>query len=195
MAKKKSVSDAIIQKESAAITEVAADTPENNTSDDKTITKKKGDENMRDDNIELLKSDDEIAVSSIIPNVTYKDKRNGDYYEWNKAGHTEYMSVAAIGDMWRSNKGYFKNLWLYPQDPRIIKKFKLEKTYSDYEFLISSPSYISDNLPEIRMAIGKASNQLKLTILNKIKLFIADGDLTDIKVIRELEKLFDTELI
>lgn len=192
MAKKKL--DAAVSMSTAVEENTAAVSIEDNADIKTNITKKAG-ESMRKDDIELLSDGEEIPVESIIPNVSYKDKRTGNVYEWEDSGHVEYMTVEEIGNLWRASKGYFKNLWLYPKDQRILKKYRLEKTYSDFEFLISSPSYIQDNIEEIRCYLRKASVQLKFTILGRIKSFIANGDLTDIVVIRELEKEFGTQLI
>ena len=72
-------------------------------------------------NVEPLLDSDEIEVISLVSNVTYKDSKTLDTYEWREVGHVEYMTFETLKNMWRNNKGYFKNLWLKPNDDRVIK--------------------------------------------------------------------------
>ena len=88
--------------------------------------------------VEPLNDDDEIEIVSLVPNVSYKDSKTGDMYEWDVAGHVEPMTVDVLKNMWRNNKGYFKNMWLKPNDERLIKQFGLTKTFEKYEFLMDA---------------------------------------------------------
>ena len=81
---------------------------------------------------EPLNDSDEIEVVSLIDNVSYKDSKTLDMYDWDVAGHVEYMSFETLKNMWRSHKGYFKNMWLKPKDDRVINKFGLTKTFEKY---------------------------------------------------------------
>ena len=93
--------------------------------------------------IKPLNDNDEIEVVSLIPNISYKDSRTGDFYEWDEIGHIEYMTFDILKNMWRSHKGYFRNMWLKPNDDRVISKFGLNKTFEKYEFLMDKSNYIS----------------------------------------------------
>ena len=88
--------------------------------------------------VEKLMDTDEIQVMSLIPNVSYLDNHTGDFYEWNEAGHEEPMTVETLKNMWRNNKGYFRNMWLKPLDDRVINRFGLTKTYENYDFLMDA---------------------------------------------------------
>ena len=54
-----------------------------------------------------LEDSDEIEVVSLVPNVSYKDSKTFDMYEWKEVGHIEYMTFDTLKNMWRNNKGYF----------------------------------------------------------------------------------------
>ena len=75
--------------------------------------------------VEPLNDSDEIEVVSLIPNVSYKDSKTLDIYKWEEIGHVEYMTFETLKNMWRNNKGYFKNMWLKPNDDRVVNKFGL----------------------------------------------------------------------
>lgn len=141
-----------------------------------------------------LKDTDEIKVVSLIPHVSYKDLQTGDYYEWDEVGHIEYMTYAVIKNMWRNNKTYFRDLWLKPIDDRIISKFGLTKSYDKYENLMNNKAYTRQNISKICEEISSIAIGLKYSVFNKIKSMVFDGEITDIQVIRTLEKNFNLDL-
>lgn len=144
---------------------------------------------------EELRDSDEIEVVSLVPNVSYKDNKTLDMYEWDNVGHIEYMTFETLKNMWRNNKGYFKNMWLKPNDDRVINKFGLSKTFEKYEYLMEASNYTHKNIKDICEAIVETPNGLKLAICDKVKNLVVDGDLTDVHVIKELEKRLKIELI
>ena len=98
---------------------------------------------------EPLSDSDEIEVISLVSNVSYKDSKTLDMYEWKEVGHVEYMTFDTLKNMWRTSKGYFKNLWLKPNDERVINKFGLTKTFKEYEYLMNGSNYTKKNINSI----------------------------------------------
>lgn len=146
-------------------------------------------------NKEPLNDSDEIDVVSLIPNVSYKDNKTLDMYEWDEVGHVEPMTFETLKNMWRNNKGYFKHMWLKPEDERVINKFGLTKTFEKYEYLMDANNYTKKNIKEICSAISDTPNGLKISICGKIKNMVISGKLTDVSVIRALENHLKIELI
>lgn len=144
--------------------------------------------------VEPLMDSDEIQVISLIPNVSYKDSRTGDFYEWNEVGHIEYLTFETLKNMWRTAKGYFRNMWLKPLDERVVNKFGLTSTYANYEFLMDESNYTRDNMDKLGASIAATPNGMKFAICNKIKNMVIDGSLTDIAVIKALEKRLNLDL-
>lgn len=146
-------------------------------------------------NVEPLEDSDEIEVVSLVSNVSYKDSKTLDTYEWREIGHVEYMTFETLKNMWRNNKGYFKNLWLKPNDDRVINKFSLTKTFEKYEYLMDGSNYTKKNIGAICDAIKSTPNGLKWSICDKVKSLVISGEITNISVIRELEKSLRIDLI
>ena len=142
-----------------------------------------------------LEDSEEIQVISLISHVSYLDKRTQDMYEWDEVGHIEYMTVETLKDMWRNNKGYFRNLWLKPLDERIIVKFGLTNVFENYEFLMDESSYTKDNIAKVTTAIGKAPIGMKFAIVNKVKQLVSDGVISDVSVIKALGKKLYTDFL
>lgn len=146
-------------------------------------------------NAEPLEDYSEIEVISLVPNVSYKDSKTLDMYEWNEVGHKEPMTFETLKNMWRNDKGYFKNLWLKPMDDRVINKFGLTKTFEKYEYLMEGSNYTRKNINAICDAIKATPNGLKFSICNKVKSLVISGELVDVFVIRELEKRLKIDLL
>ena len=144
---------------------------------------------------EPLNKLDEIEVVSLIPNVSYKDNKTFDMYEWDKIGHVEHMTVETLDNMWKGNKGYFKNLWLKPNDERVINRFGLTSTFEKYEYLMDGSNYTKKNVDKICDAISSTPNSLKISICDKVKNLVINGDVTDVFVIRALENRLKINLI
>jgi len=142
-----------------------------------------------------LNDSEEIEVMSIIPNVSYHDKKTGDDYEWDEAGHTESMTVETIKDMWRNNKGYFRNMWLRPLDERVVVKLGLTKLFEDYEFLLNASNYTTNKLDKVFSVFDGLNNQMKNTIITKVKQMVEDEEIKDVKVIKRLGVKLDVDFI
>lgn len=142
-----------------------------------------------------LEDSEEIEVISLVPNVSYKDRKTLDMYEWHEIGHSEPMTFDVLKNMWRTDKGYFKNLWLKPMDDRVINKFGLTKTFEKYEYLMDGSNYTKKNIKAICDAIKETPNGLKFAICNKVKNLVISGEVTDIFVIKELEKRLQIDLL
>ena len=142
-----------------------------------------------------LDKDDVIEVVSLIPNISYKDKKYGDIYRWEKAGEIVEMTFDVINYMHQNHKTYFKSMWIKPLDNRVIKKFGLEVTYRDYDFLMDASNYTRKNVNEICDSIRKTPQSLKFAICNKIKSLVSSGDISDIYILREIEKSLNIDLI
>ena len=142
-----------------------------------------------------LEDFDEIDVISLVPNVSYQDSKTLDVYEWQEAGHIEPMTFDTLKNMWRNNKGYFKNLWLKPMDNRVINKFGLTKTFEKYEYLMDGSNYTRKNISAICDAIKSTPNGLKFAVCDKVKNLVISGEVIDVTVIKELEKRLQIDLI
>ena len=144
---------------------------------------------------EPLKDSDEIEIESLVANVSYKDSKTGDMYEWDEIGHIELMTFDTLKNMWRGHKGYFRNMWLKPNDARIINQFGLTKTFEKYEYLMEASNYTRKNIKSICDAIAETPNGLKFAICDKVKSMVISGEVTDVSVIREVEERLKIDLI
>lgn len=142
-----------------------------------------------------LNDSDEIEVVSLIPNVSYEDKKTGDMYIWESVGHTEYMAFSVLKDMWRSHKGYFRNLVLKPLDERVVFHFSLQNLYDSYDYLMDSKNYTRDKIADVCNKILNTPSGLKNTIYGNIRAMVDNGKMTDINIIKYIDNTLGMELL
>lgn len=190
--KAKSAADKVAVEESAATIDVTAEenmnVKEEEIVEEKPVAKKAV-------VVVPLEKDDEIEVISLIPNVSYKDSHTGDIYKWEDVGQVEPMPFDVVQRMWQKHKNYFKSMWLKPLDDRVIKKFGLTGTYDKYDFLMDESNYTKENIGKICDSITSTPSALKLSLCNKVKSLVASGKVSDIMVIRAMEKNLKIDLI
>lgn len=142
-----------------------------------------------------IDKEEEVEVVALIPNVSYKDSHTGDLYSWEEVGQVELLPFDVVQRMWQQSKSYFKDMWLKPLDERVIKKFGLESTYKKYDFLMNESNYTKDNVDSIVEAIVSTPAALKFTLCNKVKSLVSTERVTDIGVIRALERNLRIDLL
>lgn len=146
--------------------------------------------------VEPLNDFDDIEVQSMIPNVSYLDTKSQDFYEWKNVGDIETMSFETLKNMWKNNRGYFKKLWIRPLDKRVIEKFNgLSKLYTEYDELMDINTYNRDNVQSIIKRILDMPHGTQHSVITLILDSVNNGKLTDVKVLRELEKSLGLDLI
>ena len=145
--------------------------------------------------VEPLEDTDEIEVVSLIPNVSYKDSKTLDFYEWKNIGDVEEIPFDVLKNMYRNNRGYFKNLWIKPLDERVIEKFRLRKLYESHEKVINIENYTMDNIVDICEEIHKLPNSSKLSVLALIRNSVDEEKIQDIRIIKLLESNLKISLI
>ena len=163
--------------------------------EEKTTSGRRAKQKQEEKAEEPINDSDEIEVISLIPNVSYLDTNTSDFYEWEKVGDIEIMTFESIKGMWRKYKSYFKDMWLKPNDQRVVKKLGLGRTYEKYEYLLDGKNYTEENIGELIDAISSCQKELKISIVNKIKNLVAGGEITNINVIKALGEHLDIDLV
>lgn len=167
------------------------------TASAKTAPKNAVDMNVAEDIVEKpLNGDDDVAIVSFVPyRVSYDDKATFDKYVWEGVGEVQYMTLDALTRMRRNHPDYFNNMELKPEDERVVKKLNLSGVYDKYEHLMSVESYTRDRIGEVVNEISDLRNGAKMTVVHKIKGMVESGEITDINVIRTIEKRLGIDLI
>lgn len=142
-----------------------------------------------------LMDEEEIEVKSLVPNVSYRDSKTEDIFEWESIGDVENMSVAILKNLWKKHKGYFRDFILKVEDKRIIKLFSLDKLYDDYGFIFDENNYTAKKIDKVCEIVDGTTNSIRSTFHTKIVNLINSEKLNDLKVIRAIERCLDVKLL
>lgn len=143
-----------------------------------------------------LTDNEKIRVVSLVPNVMYLDDYTKFHYRWKNVGDEVYMRFSELERMWHNNGGYFRSLWLKPEDSRVIEEFHLDGIYDNYDFLMDAKNYTYGNIDKIcTMFTQMHDSEMKHATCAKIKNFISTGKLTDIRIIKALQDKLGIDLL
>jgi len=153
-----------------------------------------------DDNVQVgdsgLSLDDIIPVKSItFGGLTYKARSTNAIYRWNQIGAIEYMTVAELNEMNNYKRAYLNKPLVILMDERAIKKFRLQKVYENVAQINNLKSLFKSNMATIERTIDTALDaNMRDILISKVRQMIKNGTLTNINIIKLLEKKLQHDL-
>lgn len=153
-----------------------------------------------DDNVQVgdsgLSLDDIIPVKSItFGGLTYKARSTNAIYRWNQIGAIEYMSVAELNEMNNYKRAYLNKPLVILMDERAIKKFRLQKVYENVAQINNLKSLFKSDMSTIERTIDTALDaNMRDILISKVRQMIKNGTLTNINIIKLLEKKLQHDL-
>ena len=153
-----------------------------------------------DDNVQVgdsgLSLDDIIPVKSItFGGLTYKARSTNAIYRWNQIGAIEYMSVAELNEMNNYKRAYLNKPLVILMDERAIKKFRLQKVYENVAQINNLKSLFKSDMGTIERTIDTALDaNMRDILISKVRQMIKNGTLTNINIIKLLEKKLQHDL-
>ena len=153
-----------------------------------------------DDNVQVgdsgLSLDDIIPVKSItFGGLTYKARSTNAIYRWNQIGAIEYMTVAELNEMNNYKRAYLNKPLVILMDERAIKKFRLQKVYENVAQINNLKSLFKSDMSTIERTIDTALDaNMRDILISKVRQMIKNGTLTNINIIKLLEKKLQHDL-
>ena len=153
-----------------------------------------------DDNVQVgdsgLSLDDIIPVKSItFGGLTYKARSTNAIYRWNQIGAIEYMTVAELNEMNNYKRAYLNKPLVILMDERAIKKFRLQKVYENVAQINNLKSLFKSDMATIERTIDTALDaNMRDILISKVRQMIKNGTLTNINIIKLLEKKLQHDL-
>ena len=142
-----------------------------------------------------IRDNDIVVVKSLVPNVYYTCSKTMDSFTWADAGDTQEMTFAQLKLLKNKHGGYFTKKWLYPENKPARKKLGIEAIFAvKFEYKDMKLLYGND-VDAVKEKIAYIPSEEKSSYIDKIKNGVKQGKITNIKIIRLLEKEFDIELI
>lgn len=143
-----------------------------------------------------LSLDEMIPVKSItFGGLTYKARSTNAIYRWNNIGAVEYMSVAELNEMNNYKRSYLNKPLVILLDERAIKKFRLQPVYENVAKINNLKVLFKKDMSTIERTIDNALDvNMRDILISKSRQMIKNGTLTDINVIKLLERKLQHDL-
>lgn len=135
-----------------------------------------------------------IEVKALKPNIYYTCHKTLDSFIWNEVDDTQNMTLEQLKIMKIHHPKYFSRKWLYVDEETQIKlgiqKYYMEKfTANDYKLLFSN------DVEAVKKKLSLLLNKAEMTVIStKIKRDVQNGKITNVHIIRMLEKKFGLDL-
>lgn len=153
-----------------------------------------------DDDVQIgdvgLSLDDIIPVKSItFGGLTYRARSTNAIFRWNQIGAIEYMTVAELNEMNNYKRSYLNKPLVILLDERAIQKFRLQHVYENVAKINNLKELFKKDEDEIKSTIKFALDvNMRDILISKTRQMIKAGTLTNINIIRLLEKELQFDL-
>mgnify|MGYP003288711522 CR=1 FL=1 len=155
------------------------------------------DESSADDDFEVvdLPKDTIIPVKSMTFGRLNYFTRAGAPYWWQKIGDVTNMTVGAIEEMNNYNRDYLHKPMVILMDERAVKYFRLKEVYENVAKINNLKSLFKQNIDTISKTIDAAlAVNMRDILIAKVRTMYKNGSLSDIKIIRLLERKLQYDL-
>ena len=133
-----------------------------------------------------------ILVKNMTPGkLIYISKRVQGYrVDWENRDDVQYMELIELMNMFASQRAFFSENWIWVE-PEILEYLCAAKFYEnsltpeDLEAIFNLP------VDQLISTISRLTDSMKLTVRRYAKEKIVKGELTDLNVVRALEKFYD----
>ena len=149
-----------------------------------------------DDYDDTLELDTSIPVKSItFGGLTYKSRSTNAVFRWNQIGAIQYMTVAELNEMNNHKSGFLNKPLVILMDERAVKKLRLTPVYENVAKLNNLKEVFSSDMATIERVVDDALRvNMRDILINKVRQMYKTKKLTDINVIRLLEKKLSFDL-
>lgn len=151
--------------------------------------------NAKGEVTKLIKDSDSFEVVSCVPNVYYTCPKTLDSFIWADVGDVEILTFAQLKLMRNAHIGYFSKGILAIRDENAMTKLGLDKylkpKFAKKDYRVICGHDFSDAKDKILCMSDADKEQYRENIVRDVK----NGKISNVKIIRLLEKEFDLELL
>lgn len=144
-----------------------------------------------------LPMDTVINVKSITyGGLTYKSRTTNAVFRWNQIGEIQPMTIAEINEMNNYKADFLRKPLVILMDEKAVKKFRLTPVYENVAKINNLGAvFNSGDMNKIDKVISDAlSVNMRDILISKVRQMYKNRKLTDINVLRLLEKRLQFDL-
>ena len=138
--------------------------------------------------------ENEVVIRSVsMGTVGFQSRKTGMFYKWVNFGDTEVLTVGEILEMENSSKDFLHTPYLVVEDDEVNEALGLFDVKDDVEVFDDIETFLELSSKEIKEHLSKLDKTYLRNVGGKIQQAIDDGILTDVRKIREIEKLMKAD--
>lgn len=151
---------------------------------------------------DLLEVEDKLPMNTIIPvksmtygTVIYKSPTNNAKFKWKDIGSVIHMSIADITEMNNHNNDFLNKPMVILLNEKAVKHFNLATVYENVAQINDLKKLFKSDERTIAATIDNALDvNMRDILISKASTMYKNGELSDIRVIRLLEKKLQYDL-
>lgn len=143
-----------------------------------------------------LPMDTVVNVKSITyGGLTYKSRTTNAVFRWNQIGSIQPMTIGEINEMNNYKSDFLRKPLVILMDERAIKKFRLTPVYENVAKINNLTAVFNSDIATIGKVIDDALRvNMRDILISKVRQMYKNKKLTDINVLRLLEKRLQFDL-
>ena len=143
----------------------------------------------------ILNDDTKITVKALVPAVYYTCSKTFETFAWVEVGDIQEMSFLQLRIMKAKHPRYFTEKWLLPSNKEVLKKLNLENFYMNKVNRGDMKKLYGTDVGEVEELLSSLSDDAKAELTQKVIKAVKEGKITNVKIIRLLEKQLGVELM
>lgn len=143
----------------------------------------------------VLNDDTMITVEARVPAVYYTCPVTFETFSWLEIGDTQEMTFKQLRIMNTKYPRYFSEKWLLPNNELVMKKLKLDKIYATKVNRADMKRFCGNDIKDVEELLSGLDSNAKTELTPKIVKYVKEGKISNVKMIRLLEKKLGIELM
>lgn len=143
----------------------------------------------------VLNDDTRIVVEARVSAVYYTCPVTFETFSWLEVGDTQEMTFKQLRIMNAKHPRYFTEKWLLPNNEAVLKKLRLDKIFGSKVTRSDMKRFCGDNIKDVEELLFGLDSNARTELAPKIVKYVKDGRITNVKMIRLLEKKLGIELM
>lgn len=136
----------------------------------------------------VLNDDTMITVEARVPAVYYTCPVTFETFSWLEIGDTQEMTFKQLRIMNTKYPRYFSEKWLLPNNELVMKKLKLDKIYATKVNRADMKRFCGNDIKDVEELLSGLDSNAKTELTPKIVKYVKEGKISNVKMIRLLEK-------
>lgn len=139
--------------------------------------------------------DREVVVRSVFGTVVFKSPKTRISYKWTEIGDEEILTVDEILAMDSHSKRFLNTPWLIIEDEEVVEGLGLAQLYDVIKKIENTDELLEMYVGDIEALVSKAPHEYKKTLAGVIFEKVDSGEIRDIVLIREFERILGVTLL